>query len=460
VTKTTTIRSELILHVGIVRSYADSLPHFAQQRSESVSSGGASSQGGNPCFGTASREPAAPRETRSNDTPLLDRLKSLPDPAPPPPDTQFAVGLITAVLTLVASVIIWSNPSLPKLLTVWIRATFTESLRDGWIGLRILAAPLAILLAPFAVILVHESGHVLVGLCAGFRFNSMRVSRIQIDRLSGFSVLPSGRGPAGWASMIPVKSDKLALRHIAMVLAGPIANLATGYAVLLLPGAKGFFTGGFIFWSFLAGITNLVPFRRRGTLSDGKWLLTLVRDPALGERPLALAKLNAELREGVPPDCLSADFLAKALAVRDDSLDAVAAHSIAYAAAWWQHDYATAAQMLETCLAHSSHVPPVVRHILMSDAGVFQARRRGRVDLAEEWLAMIPERTEFPGLRPRVEAAILEAQGDLAGALEKLEEVETLFRGIPDRGLREANVRFIGRWKAELVAADRAQAIG
>jgi hypothetical protein len=84
---------------------------------------------------------------------------------------------------------------------------------------------------------------------------------------------------------------------------------------------------------------------------------------------------------------------------------------------------------------------------------VFQARRRKRIDLAEQWLAMIPQNTEFPGLRPRVEAAILEAQGDVDGALKKLDEVETLFLAIPNETMREINVRFLCRWKSELVAA-------
>jgi len=354
-----------------------------------------------------------------------------------------------------------SDPPSKKMFNAWMYATFARTLPDYSIGIRVVGAASASTLASFIAILVHEAGHVLVGLCAGFRFNSMRVGRIQFDR--GFRVsLYRGRGTgaAGWASMVPVKRDKLVLRATAMVLAGSAASLATAYAMVLLPFTKGFFSGGFIFWSILAGATNLLPFRHRSVLSDGKRLLMLLQNRALGERWLALAILNAELREGFPPDSWSAEFLEKALAVRDESLDTVAAHSIAYAAAWWQHDYATAAQMLETCLAHSSPVPSAVRHILMSDAGVFQARRRRRVDLAEEWLAAIPEKTEFPGLRPRVEAAILEARGDVNGALRKLEEVETLFRGIPDRGLREANVRFLGRWKAELLAASGAQAVG
>ena len=402
-----------------------------------------------------------PSETRSDVTPFLDRLLPLPDPVQRSPDWQSAIGVIIGVLALVMSTVIWSDPPLPKVLNAWIYATFLQTLPDHSIGVRAAGAVLASVLGCFAAIFVHESGHVLVGLCAGFRFNYMRVSRIQFDRLFRVSISP-GRGTVanGSASMIPIKSDKLVPRAIAMVLAGPIANLATGYAVLLLPATKGFFSGVFILWSILIGATSLIPFRHRSMLSDGKRLLILLRNPALGERSLALANLDNDLRDGVPPDSLSPDFLAKALAVRDESLDTVAAHSIGYAVAWWQHDDASAAQSLETCLAYSSSVPTEVRHILMSDAAVFQAQRRKRVDLAEEWLGMIPQQTAFPGLRPRVEAAILEARGDFDGALKKLEEVELLFLGIPDEGMREVNMRFLRRWRTELLAAGVVQTAG
>ncbi len=340
------------------------------------------------------------------------------------------------------------------MLNAWIYATFLQTLPDHSIGVRVFGAVLASVLPCVAVTFVHESGHVLVGLCAGFRFSSMRVSRIQFDRRFRVSISRGrGIGASGSASMMPIKSDKLVPRAIAMVLAGPIANFATGYAVLLLPVTKGFFSGGFIFCSIFGGAANLMPFRHRSMPSDGTRLLSLLRNPAPAERSLALAKLNDDVHNGVPPGSLSPDFLAKALAVRDASLDTVVAHSIGYAVAWWQHDDAAAAQALETCLAHSGNVPTEVRHIVMSDAAVFQARRRKRVDLAEEWLEMIPQGTKFPGLRLRVEAAILEARGDFDGALKKLEEVEMLFLGIPDEALREINVRFLRRWRTELFAA-------
>jgi hypothetical protein len=62
-------------------------------------------------------------------------------------------------------------------------------------------------------------------------------------------------------------------------------------------------------------------------------------------------------------------------------------------------------------------VPLFDPHASINGRGrALRARRRKHIDLAERWLAMIPQTTGFPGLRPRVEAALLEAQGDVEGA--------------------------------------------
>jgi hypothetical protein len=88
-------------------------------------------------------------------------------------------------------------------------------------------------------------------------------------------------------------------------------------------------------------------------------------------------------------------------AVRDDSAGTATAHALAFAAAFHQHRDGEAAERLEACLTHSERVPLVVREALMSEAAVFQARRRKRPDLAEQWLAAIPANTA-PGGFDRV----------------------------------------------------------
>jgi hypothetical protein len=147
---------------------------------------------------------------------------------------------------------------------------------------------------------------------------------------------------------------------------------------------------------------------------------------------------------------MSPDLLAKATAVRDDSADTVTTHLLAFSAAFHQHRDGDSAERFETCLAHSERVPPVVREALMSEAAVFQARRRKRPDLAEQWLAGIPVNTEHRWFRSRAEAAILESKGDVPGALGKLGEVEAALLTIPRDPQRETLLRLLQRWKSEL----------
>ncbi|HET6327873.1 MAG TPA: hypothetical protein VFG04_24525, partial [Planctomycetaceae bacterium] len=219
--------------------------------------------------------------------------------------------------------------------------------------------------------------------------------------------------------------------------------------VLLLPFPITVFSGFFVACSIVNGVNDLFPFASRLGVSDGARIWMLLWRPDLGERWLALLHLGGQLHDGVPPESLSPDFLTKALAVRDASEDTVKANGIAFSVALHSDKDGEAAERLETCLAFSSYATPGVREALMSDAAVFQARRRNRADLAAQWLSEIPTSTPT-WLRLRAEAAVLEAQGDVQGAIEKLAEVEALVVALPNNGQRETLLRSVQRWKADL----------
>jgi hypothetical protein len=339
----------------------------------------------------------------------------------------------------------------PPILRHWFQTDFRPWWSDQWELIGVLGVAVSALAAFYLMLAIHELGHVAVGLCVGFRLRSYRVGPLLV---SGPFRLSLYRGPGavvqGVAELIPIATDKLAWRGVAMVLGGPAANFLSAMVLFLLPVPTAVFSACFIAFSVANGVNDLLPFESRLGVSDGRRIGMLLRQRERGERWLALLRLAGEVNDGVLPESLSADFLAKAIAVRDASVDTATAHALAYWAAFHQDRDGEAGHLLETCLAFSGHATPVVREALMSDAAVFQARRRKRADLAEQWLAEIPETTPRVWLRSRAEAAVLEAEGDIGGALKKLEEVEAAILALPDDSRRGTQLRLLHRWKSGL----------
>ncbi len=307
-------------------------------------------------------------------------------------------------------------------------------------------------LAIVAVVIVHELGHLIGGWAAGLKFVSVRFGPIQVTRPFRVSFQRRQRtGASAWTSMAPSSTKSLRTRLVLMVVTGPAFNLLSGLAVILLVNTLSAFLSWFAFMSMLVGICNLFPFHRLSLVSDGKRLAMLLQRGARGERWMATLQLAADLRNGVQPEDLRPDFLAMATAIRDESPDTVTGHLLAFSSSWYIGPDAETARLLEVCLQYASFASPMLREVVLADAAVFQGRKRKLADLAGEWLADLPEKTQFPGLRQRVEAAILEAQGDVQGSLRKLGEVEICMLSLPDQQQRAVSLRALQRWRAELL---------
>lgn len=339
----------------------------------------------------------------------------------------------------------------PAILRQWSLTDVRPWLLDQWERIGVVGVALSLLAAFYLMLAIHELGHVAAGVCVGFRVHSYRVGPLLISRPFRLSL---HRGPGaivnGAVELFPAVSDGLVWRGVAMVLGGPVANFLSATLVLLLPPPISACSVFFIAFSITNGVNDLFPFESRLGVSDGRRIWMLMRQRERGERWLALLHLGGQLIDGALPESLSTDFLAKAIAVRDASVDTVKAHAIGFWAAFHQHQDSEAGQRLETCLAYSAHAAPVLREALMSEAAVYQARRRKRADVADQWLAGIPATTPHAWYRTRAEAAILEAKGDIDGALKKLAETETAIRALPKNPLRETAVLLLQRWRSEL----------
>ena len=391
---------------------------------------------------------SAATQTNLGGTPLLDRKAALPPRAAPEPGVAvlLTVWLVAAVIVTACWVL-----NRPPILRHWFWSDFRPWSLDQWERIGLVGVAGSVLAAFYLMLAIHELGHVAAGLCVGFRLRSYRVGPLLFT--PPFRVMLY-RGPGavttGVVELVPVATDKLAGRGIAMVLGGPAANFLSALVLILLPIPTTVFSACFIAFSIAEGVNALLPYESRLGVSDGRRIGMLLRQGERGERWLALLRLVGALTDGVPPESLPAEFLAKAVAVRDDSADTLMAHALAYAAAFHQHKDDEAGRLLETCLAYSGHATPGLREALMSDAAVFQGRRRKSADVAEQWLAEIPVTTQSPWLRTQAEAAILEAKGDVGGALGKLAEVEAAITTLPNKGQRDFLLRSLQRWKSDL----------
>lgn len=387
----------------------------------------------------------APAFANSTTTPILDRLVPLP--------TRPKRAAKATALQMIVGAVIGGGIALVFIFGAkWFSKTFIN-----WDSFGPLSLPLFIFYFYASIylgIIVHETGHLVAGSFSGYRVDFMRVGPVQINRPFKVSWQPKlGIGAAGMAGVLPGKIRNAHASAIFMILGGPLANLISACGVLLLlPKPLSAFTTWFVGISLLLGVTNLVPFVRTGVVSDGCRIWTILRKTPEGERWLAIMQMCTALWDGVLPEKLDPEMLKKATAIVDNWLDTVAGYTLAFSTAFDQHNDVDAARFLETALQHSPFTTLAGKEGLLVEAAIFQAKRRGRIDLAEQWLAEIPQKTLTPGARYLAEAAILEARNEPSAALQKLNESEKAVSRVPAGFQRDLMLSSLARRKNEIGA--------
>jgi hypothetical protein len=380
-------------------------------------------------------------------TPILDRERPLPQSSPH--GSEMGVVYIVWLLILTA-VVVSVAVGRPSWLRRWLLVDVARLMeRNGVVSEALSAAAIALVVS-FLMVVVHEVGHVAGGLAAGFRFRSIRAGPLQLDAPIRLSFGPRPGNPfAGDAAMIPVTTEGLVPGGKLLVFGGAAANILSGLGVLLLPMSLSFGSLLFAVLSIGNGLSDLLPFRNVLGVSDGMFLWALFRHRPRAERWLGEMRLRQDVIDGVLPEALPTEFIAKVTALQDDSIDTVTSHALAFIAAYHRHRDDDAARCLEICLTYSSHAQPVLRAALISEAAVFQARRRGRADLAEQWVGDFPSSAPV-WMRGRAEAAILEARGDSRAAAAKLSQCDRELAAAPNTPQRAYSLRLLHRWKSEL----------
>ncbi len=188
----------------------------------------------------------------------------------------------------------------------------------------------------FALIAVHELGHVLGGRLAGFRFQLLVVGPVQLRRVGdrirpAWNRNPGLAGGLAMSSPRPGDTERLAERMIRVVAGGPLASVALGLVGLvgmrLLPegtlqsGSVGLMAGSAVAMTGIGslgiGLVTLIPGRTGGFLTDGARLLRLLRGGPEAEGEAAMLGLIGSAMGGVRPREWSISLLERAARVED-----------------------------------------------------------------------------------------------------------------------------------------------
>ncbi len=169
-----------------------------------------------------------------------------------------------------------------------------------------LPAFLGVALVSIPVItLLHELGHLVFGLAAGYRFHAFRLGPLAWSRENGRTVLrvQAVAGLSGACGLLPPPEARGKGRTLFFLAGGILANLLTALLALFLPliGAARAVAQLFALFSLLAAFFNALPLYSAGNPSDGRQFWVLLLGTAEGERQSAYLRQTQQLMAGVRP---------------------------------------------------------------------------------------------------------------------------------------------------------------
>jgi hypothetical protein len=315
-------------------------------------------------------------------------------------------------------------------------------------------------LAPliFAAVVLHELGHVIGGLLAGFRFICLAAGPLRVIATARGIRFGWNRNldlAGGMATTLPKDGRNLRPRLMAAVGGGPLSSLLLGLAgggltIRLLPVAPDL--GALAAMVGLAGLAiflaTISPQQSGGAQSDGGQLLALLRWGSQMELHRLSLEIQAASMQGARPRDWAVDSLRQAFAqsvVRDDEWAEVGL--LAYYHALDNGDATAAGRFLEQVLSNFEGYSPNMRHGLALEAAYYYAYLCQNPIQGRAWLRRGREGLFGPHTRLRAEAALLVAEGQPELAAQKAREGLGAVAKFYDRGLAEAE----GEWMRAMI---------
>lgn len=293
------------------------------------------------------------------------------------------------------------------------------------------------LLAFVLGVAMHELGHILAGLRAGFRFAYMMFWPVQIRRkgersLSIRPMFKSGLGLGGIAGMAPISGLDLRKAYLTMLWGGPLASLlwgAVAISISLLAGLTSSIVGSY-FWlmgiiSLFVFMISIIPRSVAGYLTDGAAIKLLSRGKAEQvEIYVASLELSSEVASGKrPSECNSFSLNTLLRAEPDDQMFARGRY-FGFLTAADSGDLEKARSYMNELMSGLNKTPVLVRaSYQIMDAWLHA--REGKTEEARRLLKLSQGGLVEKCDQVMVEAVILAAEG-------KHEEASNLARTVPE----------------------------
>ena len=298
----------------------------------------------------------------------------------------------------------------------------------GWTLATVLPAPASggaliagLLLGVTLQVLVHELGHVLLGVASGLKVSLLAVGPLSYQPGQGLRWRPSpALGFAYLVAPVGVALDELVVRYRRMALGGPLLGLGFtalcwGLAVALPPGWFETVAGVTALLGGGLNLVSLVPLASGGLLTDGARLRRLRPGSPTALREAAILALVPLARVARPRDWPD-DLLEAALQPQGVPLYDAAARQYAALAALDRGDLTRADHLMQGVLSLVAPLAPAVKAAFLAEQ-VYLEARLGHVTAARRTLDALPRSAFLPAVtRDRVRAAVLLAEGDVIGA--------------------------------------------
>ena len=293
---------------------------------------------------------------------------------------------------------------------------------------------LAALAAMWLAILAHEAGHLAGAALVRFRFLMLVVGPLRVERGDNGRVRVGLNRDltlyGGLAGSVPTGTHALPRRLGVMVAGGPAASfLLSGAAAAILAATDGGLPalpqsvlGLMMIISAGLCVVTLVPMRFSGFSSDGARLLRLARGGADARREAGMLSLLALGAADTAPRDWPEETVRAVTEARDGTPDEVTAWLLAYSHLLDRGDVPAARQALHHALELADQYPPPFVPGLMVEAAFFEGFFVRDAEAARAYLAEVPAKA--PTVRAydrlRAEAALALAEGDRAGAAERI----------------------------------------